>query len=195
MRMRFVVFKEVYMHIKNGMIFMHTEMHVHVPAPIVQTFRWPWALPSGVSYKNEGKYLYHLWDRLPYRRRARWRNYCGFGIYMYAIVAVYFAYFESFITQYGSTVYIGIAMVYPHWKPYIRFFITFSFSLLPTELLLTWICGYTWKLNVIIKWHNLIDDKGVKLTKEHFVNSPSSASSSSSSSSSSSAWTSVTHKR
>ena len=98
------------------------------------------------------------------------------------------------ITQYGSTVYIGIAMVYPHWKPYIRFFITFTFSLLPTELLLTWMCGYTWKLNVIIKWYNLMDDKGVKLTKVHFVNSPSSASSSSSSSSSS-AWRSVSHKR
>ena len=41
------------------------------------------------------------------------------------------------ITQYGSTVYIGIAMVYCHWKPYIRFFITFTFSLLPTGLLLT----------------------------------------------------------
>ena len=90
--------------------------------------------------------------------------------------------FHYVITQYGSTVYIGIAMVYPHWKPYIRFIITFTFSLLPTQLLLTWMCGYTWKLNVIMKWYNLIDDKGVKLTKVHFVNSPSSSSSSSSSS-------------
>ena len=46
---------------------------------------------------------------------------------------------------------------------------------------------------MIIKWYNLIDDKGVKLTKVYFVNSSSSASSSSSSSSSSSALTGATH--
>ena len=40
------------------------------------------------------------------------------------------------ITQYGSTVYIGIASESDE-KPYIRFFITFTFSLLPTTLLLT----------------------------------------------------------
>ena len=86
---------------------------------------------------------------------------------------------REYITQYGSTVYIGIAMVYPHWKPYIRFFITFTFGLLRNGLLLTWVCNYTQKLTVIIKWYNLIDDKGVKLTKVYFVNSSSSASSSS----------------
>ena len=32
-----------------------------------------------------------------------------------------------YITQYGSTVYIGIAMVYPHWKPYIRILFIFTF--------------------------------------------------------------------
>ena len=37
------------------------------------------------------------------------------------------------VTQYSSTVYVGIAMVYP----YIRFFITFTFSLLLTGFLLT----------------------------------------------------------
>ena len=54
---------------------------------------------------------------------------------MYVILSVHLLY--TCITQYGNTVYIGIAMVYPHWKPYIRFFITFTFSLLPTGLLLT----------------------------------------------------------
>ena len=56
----------------------------------------------------------------------------------------------------------------------------FTFGLLPTELLLPWRCNYTQKLTVIIKWHNLINDKGVKLTKFHFVNSSYSSSSSSS---------------
>ena len=33
------------------------------------------------------------------------------------------------ITQYGSTVYIGIAMVYPHWKPYsYKVFVHFHFQ-------------------------------------------------------------------
>ena len=35
----------------------------------------------------------------------------------------------SLITQYGSTVYIGIAMVYPRWKPYIRILFIFTFNL------------------------------------------------------------------
>ena len=37
-----------------------------------------------------------------------------------------------YISQYGSTVYIGIAMVYPHCKPYIRilFIFTFNFKLI-----------------------------------------------------------------
>ena len=33
------------------------------------------------------------------------------------------------ITQYGSTVYIGIAVVYPHWKPYVRILFIFTFNL------------------------------------------------------------------
>ena len=36
--------------------------------------------------------------------------------------------------------------------------------------------NYTQKLTVIIKWYNLIDDKGIKLIKVYFVNSPSSSS-------------------
>ena len=31
------------------------------------------------------------------------------------------------ITQYGSTVYIGIAMVYPHWKSYIGILLILHF--------------------------------------------------------------------
>ena len=51
--------------------------------------------------------------------------------------------------------YIGIAMVYP----YIRFFITFTFSLLLTGFLLKEInCDYK------------MVDKGVKLTRVYFVN-------------------------
>ena len=36
---------------------------------------------------------------------------------------------KEVITQYGSTVYIGIAMVYPHWKSYISI-LTFNLKLI-----------------------------------------------------------------
>ena len=36
---------------------------------------------------------------------------------------------SGFITQYDSTVYIGIDMVYPHWKQYIRILFIFTFNL------------------------------------------------------------------
>ena len=44
-------------------------------------------------------------------------------------VIVVMSYKLGTITQYGGTVYIGIAMVYPHWKPYIyKDFVHFHFQ-------------------------------------------------------------------
>ena len=57
---------------------------------------------------------------------------------------------------YGSTVYIRIAMVYPHWKPYINVFFIFTFKV-----------ESTWKTTGIQKFVNLwckiciISQKGI----------------------------------
>ena len=49
----------------------------------------------------------------PFELKKKMMNNPGFYKFPRFTVAVYFTYFES-ITQYGSTVYIGIAMVYPY---------------------------------------------------------------------------------
>ena len=66
---------------------------------------------------------------------------------------------RSLVTQYGSTVYIGIAMVYPHWKPYIRILFIFTFNLKLISLLNDIKVKNVWKITsiqkLVVLWCNM----------------------------------------